>query len=578
GRGHRHADSPLVGSCAVNADDSQNAAPIQDISSGFCLSCSPGLSSAFPASSLTQSGITEPVCQDRMSELSVNDHLQGILSDFEALKRSFDTEDVDDIPSFSSASPVSPPISPSSSHIILSHNKTNEGRGGGVQSPSSPFNNNSLSSAAYHSHISLSPNPSPVLKSRAVVSSLSFNCGTMNKPAINNNGTSVTRAASFQNRFNPNGFKSSMLSGPGSDNDSLHSSSSSLEYSGGAGGAFSFTKLGAYPSSPPPVEYHRAQLQQQQLEGGVGTGSKHSLKKFSSHGSVFHSELDQGPGMVLGGVPEPREVSHSSMPSLDLQIRDGGGGMASVQRGGGGRMSPGLRYVGANANWNGRPHNASAFVEEGHGGSSKHCQQQQPHILQATQPKAKETPRLNKFPLDLDNLVSKHSSSTKANGGVMSPAPPKPPPRSTGSLQQPISPPSTSASPSASLSSLDSSSDIPLLSFQLPFSPFSTHSPTPSQGSIPVPEVSSSPVPLSPAQTPQVELLSGPQVVQVVPNPPSPYSSSSSFNSRAVTPLDDAPGDAKDSVGSILQRIASFSRPVVTPTSVTHPPITQSNG
>ncbi|XP_039974936.1 septin-9 isoform X2 [Xiphias gladius] len=516
-----------------------------------------------------------------MSELSVNDHLEGILSDFEALKRSFEIEDVDDIPSFS-ASPVSTPISPSSSHFFLNHNKANEEHGGAGQSPSLAFNNNnSLGSADHHSCISLSSNPSPIFKSRTVVSSLSFNRGSMNKPTIHNNSSSMARAASFQSRLNPNSY--SMLSGPGSDNDSLHSSTSSLEYSGGVGGALPLIKLGSYPSPPPQGEYHRTQpqLPQQHLEEGANLGSNQNLKKFSSHGSVFHSEMDQGPGMVLG-VPQPWGSNHGSMPSLDLQIRDGGGGIVGMQRGGGGgRMSPGLMYANANANWNGHLHNATSIGEEGYCGSKKNCQPQGPQVLKAPQPKVKEIPRLNKFPLDLDSLVSSTSTTSlaKAQGGPMSPNPPKPPPRSTGRLR--TNPPSTSASPSASLSSLDSSSETPPLSLHHPFLPLSPRSPTHLQGSLTVPEMSSSPAPIFPALSPQPEIPSGPQIVQMVPNLPSHYSSSSPSIPGAIQSLEDGAGDTRDSVGSILQRIASFSQSVVThPTqaAVTQPPIVQSNG
>ncbi|KAM7372484.1 hypothetical protein PAMP_009648 [Pampus punctatissimus] len=484
-----------------------------------------------------------------------------------ALKRSFDIED--DIPSFSSASPVSSPVSPSSSHFFLNHNKTSEGRGGGSQSPSLAFNNNnnnSLGSAAYHSCISRSSNPSPVLKSRTVVSSLSFNRGTMNKPVIHNNSSSVNRAASFQSRLNPNSY--SMFSGPGSD-DSLHSSTSSLEYSGVGGGTLHLNKLASYSSPSSQGEYHQTkpQLPQQQLEGATNLGSNHNLKKFSSHGSVFHSELDQEPGMMLG-APQPPRINHGSMSSLDMQ-----------RGGGGGRMSPGLRYASANANWNGRLQNTSVLGEEGYIGFNNH-QQQGAQVSQAPQPKAKETPRLNKFPLDLDSLVgtTATTSLSKAHIGSMSPYAPKPPPRSIESLQHHTNSPSTSASPSVSLSSLDSSSDAPSLPLHHPVSP---HSPTPLYGSIPVPEVSCSPVPLSPAQTPLLEILSGPQVVQVVPNPPSHNSSSSPSSPRTIRSLEDAASDVRDSVGSILERIASFSRPVTTdatPATVTQPPKVQSNG
>ncbi|XP_073350354.1 uncharacterized protein septin12 isoform X1 [Pagrus major] len=512
-----------------------------------------------------------------MSELSVNDHLEGILSDFEALKRSFDTEDVDDIPAFSTASPVSTPVSPCSPHFFLNHSKANEVRGGGCQAPSLAFNNNNnnLGSTANHPRISLSSNPSPVLKSRTVGSSMSFNRGTMNKPAINNNGSSMARAASFQSRLNPNGY--SMLTGPGSDNDSRHSSTSSLEYSGGSGGALTLTKLGSYSSPTPPGEYPRTQpqLPQQPLEGSAVLGRNPNLKKFSSHGSVFHSEMDQGQG-ITQGLSEPRGMNHGSMPSLDLQILDGGGGMVGMHRGGGGgMMSPQLRYASANAHWNGR-HHASSSGEEDYCGSKKVSQKQGPHILKAPQPKAKEIPRLNKFPLDLDSLVSITSTTSpiKAQGGSISP---KPLPRSTGDHQHHTSPPSTSASPSASLSSLDSSSDTPPISLHHPFLPFSPCSPIASQVSSPVPELSCYLVPFSTAQSPQLE-IPGPQIVQVVSKLPSPSSPSSH---RAIGFLEDDVGDAKDTVGSILQRIASFSQHVVTdtiPTGMTQPPTVQSNG
>lgn len=483
---------------------------------------------------------------------------------------------MDDIPAFSTTSPVSTPVSPRSPHFFLHHNKASEVRGGGCQAPSLAFNNNNnnLGSTAHHPCISLSSNPSPVLKSRTVGSSLSFNRGTMNKPAITNNGSSMARAASFQSRLNPNGY--SMLTGPGSDNDSLHSSTSSLEYSGGSGGALTLTKMGSYSSPTLPGEYPETQpqLTQQRSERSAVLGRNPNLTKFSSYGSVFHSEMDQGPG-ITQGLSEPRGMNHGSMSSLDLQIRDGGGGMVGMHRGGG-MMSPQLRYASVNAHWNGRLHDAIYSREEDYCGPKKHCQQQGLQILKAPQPKAKEIPRLNKFPLDLDSLVSIPSTtcSIKAQGGSTSP---KPQPRSTGYNQHHTSPPSTSASPSASLSSLDSSSDTPPISLHHPFLPFSPCSPILSQVSIPVPQLSCSPMPFSAAQSPQLE-IPGPQIVQVISKQPGPSSHSSH---RAIQSFEDDVGDAKDSVGSILQRIASFSQHVVTdtiPTRVTQPPTVQSNG
>lgn len=494
-----------------------------------------------------------------------------------ALKRSFDIDDVDDIPSFSSASPTASPTSPtsSSSHLLLSSNKTNEGRGVGVtqQSSSAAFNNNN-NTTPYHSHLSrtgLGSGSGPVLKSRSVTSSLSFNHGSMNKPMFKSNGNGVggvIRAASFQNRFNPNGYYSSMLSGPGSDNDSLHSSSSSLEYSGvGVPHTTTMTKYGnsytSHPPTPPLGEYQHHHLDQPQslIQGGGGSlvGS-HSLKNVSSHGSIFHSEHEDAPGLVLGCVPELRGISHGSMPSLDLQLGDRGGGGREIAEREGGGTPLGLRFANTNRNWNDRLHHSSATGIDVY--SSSNNQNRSHHQsatgMQSPPPgRAKEPPknRLNKFPLDLENLDI-NTAATKSEAG--GPKPPKPPPRSTGSTPQ------YSTSPSASLSSLESNSDTSPLSLHHPLSPFpqlSSPTTSSSRGSIPIPGVSRSPMPLSPAQTPQLQVLSGPQVVHVVGTgtgtPASPHRASA-----AVVKLpEEAQDKARDSVGSILQRIASFSRP-----------------
>uniref|UniRef100_A0A4W5KWB0 Uncharacterized protein n=1 Tax=Hucho hucho TaxID=62062 RepID=A0A4W5KWB0_9TELE len=374
-----------------------------------------------------------------------------------------------------------------------------------------------------------------------MVSSLSFN-RAMNRPTINNNGGSsggITRASSFQNKFNPKGFTSS-LSGPGSDNDSLHSSSSSLEYSiqggGGEGG-------GVPPGKPGSLSYSTSPQMEQRpgQQRGVGLGMG---KKFSSHGSVFHSELE-GP-MGLGA---PGGVSHGSMPSLDLQVGEGGDGVMGVRGAGGG----GVRYGNANVGLNGgsqRHYNTSPFGKEG-------CYSpNQNHNSYQAQPKPKETQRLNKFPLDLDSLV-----------GVKMPQPsPRPPPSSDPPKPPPRAhyPSSLSVSASPSLSSLDSSggdlTPLPSANHHLSYNnnnPSLPRSPPPTSpsGAKPVPKVSQSPVPLSPAQTPQLNLLSPrPQVGHLAPSIPSP-----------LLPLEHAQPQEmmseRESVGSILQRIASFSRP-----------------
>lgn len=477
---------------------------------------------------------------------------------------------MEEIPSFSSASPVSTPVSPSSSHFFLHHNKASEELGGGGQSPSSAYNinnNNSRVSAAHHPRISLTSIASPVLKSRGVASSRSFNRATANKSSVHSNGSTVTRAASFQSRLHLNGY--SIVSGPGSDNDSLHSSTSSLEYSGGGGGALPLTKLGSYLSPPSQGEYHRAQPPPPHREGGANVRHHPNMKKFSSHGSVFHSAMDQGPGMQLG-LPEQQGVNHGSMPSLDLQSCDRGGGLVGM-RGGGGSMSPGLRYANTNANWSGRPHHASSFGGEGYCGPKNYYQLSGTQVHKAPQHKAKEISRLNKFPLDLNSLVS--SPSTTSPTKTPSPNPPQPAPRSTAGLQHRTSSSSTSASPSASLSSLDGGSDTPPPSLHHPFLPFTAHSVTLSQGSTPAPEMMGSTEPLSPARSPKQKIL--PQPLPNRPNPPSPS------RPRAMWSVEDGPGDAGDSVGSILQRIASFSQhaaPGTSPPAVGPPPTVQSSG
>ncbi|XP_061701829.1 uncharacterized protein septin12 isoform X2 [Syngnathoides biaculeatus] len=490
-----------------------------------------------------------------MSALSVNDHLEGILSDFEALKRSFDIEDVDDIPSFSSASATSSPVSPSSSHYFNSPNKANECRSGG-ESPSSLQNINNLVSAGYQTCINQSSNPSPVLRSRTVVSSLSFNRGTINKPGGYNNNSSVARAASFQSRVKPNnGF--SILRGPGSDNDSLHSSSSSLEYSGVGGGSHQPNKLTPYPSPPPLSEYHQAQpqLSEQQQHPRAKLGNNHNLTKLSSHGTIFQSALDQGIGLVLGS-PDLHGINHGTLPSLDVQICDGTGGILGVQRGGD-QVSPGLRYINTNVTYNGHLKKANSLEVEGSCGPNNHRSG-----LQTTQANAKETLHLSKFPLDLDSWVTTTSTSSPAKvlKRPISPNPPKPPPRSTRSLHHTNSP-YTPASLSASLSSFDSCYNSSPLSRHHPLMAFSSHS---TAGSIPVADVSCSPVPLSPAETLHLGTLSRSQVVQVNPIPPN---SSSASSPRAISSLEDCPNDVGDSLCSILERIASFSRPVITNTT-----------
>lgn len=404
-------------------------------------------------------------------------------------------------------------------------------------SPSLQFNNNNsntLGYAVHHSHIS--SNPSPVLKSHNLSSSLSFNRGTMMKPAVHNNGSSVIRASSFQSKLNPNGF--SLLTGPGSDSDSLHSSTSSLECSSAVGGCFTLSKPGMYHSLSPQEEYHLSQFPQQTPEKYENFENKLQPTKSSSYGNA--PEKHRGSGIL--GISQPPGINHCSMLSLDFQIHDGEGGMANMNRGRGeNQMFPRLGH--RDANWNGRHVNATAYGEEGNCGTRNHHHQQK--MLKVPPRKVKETPRLNKFPLDLDILVN-NTSEIKVQGRSMSPHHPNSPPMSSVDLYYP-NPPSTSVSSSASLSSLESSPGMLPLSFQHSYLSVFPRSLTPLEGTIKG-APACSPFALSTDQGPQTEISSGYQEVSFVSN-----------QSRSCGLQGNVEGETRDSVGSILQRIASFS-------------------
>ncbi|XP_052628859.1 LOW QUALITY PROTEIN: proline-rich protein 12-like [Harpia harpyja] len=188
-----------------------------------------------------------------MARLSVKEHLDGILSDFEALKKSFEVEDGDEAPG-------SPPVSLLPSGTGDSHR------------PLQPSHPPCSGTAA-----SLSPAPSPMLRSRL---GTSLSAGRANGTA----GTGIARVASFQTR---QGF----AAGPGSDGESLRSSSSSLESPAPTG-----------PPQPP----------------GTPRATSPSLKKVPSHSSVFPPpppvEMEHP---LLGAA-----TSHGSLPALDLHIAE----------------------------------------------------------------------------------------------------------------------------------------------------------------------------------------------------------------------------------------------------------------
>ncbi|XP_059682541.1 LOW QUALITY PROTEIN: septin-9-like [Gavia stellata] len=178
-----------------------------------------------------------------MARLSVREHLDGILSDFEALKKSFEAEDGDEAPG-------SPPLSSATGECLRPLQPGHPPRSGTAAGPS--------------------PAPSPVLRSRL---STSLSAGRANGTT----GTGIVRVASFQTH---RGF----AAGPGSDGESLRSSSSSLESP-------------APPQPPAPLP-----------------AASPSLKKVPSHGSVFPAELEH----PLRGAG----ASHGSLPALDLHIAE----------------------------------------------------------------------------------------------------------------------------------------------------------------------------------------------------------------------------------------------------------------
>ncbi|XP_039632457.1 septin-9 isoform X1 [Polypterus senegalus] len=409
-----------------------------------------------------------------MSDLSVNDHLEGILSDFEALKRSFDIEDVDEIPTFSPTSPLSSPFSPPSGGLILT--KGNEGRGPPSHIP-----------PTYQSRITInsSPSPSPVMKNK-MVSSLSFNRGSLAK-TNGNTGTSITRVSSFQTKFNPNGFSS--LSGPGSDNDSLHSSTSSLEYQASS-------KMSSY-TSPPQSPVGMNDLKGQRL-------CSPALKKFSSHGNMFHSDVE--PTLVL--VSDPSGMNHVSMPSLDLHISEN-------------RATENMRLSNL-----GQQTARASWITNSQKQNSRPVGRENSFTSTVQPPKPKEPVRLKKFPLDLDNLVGKSEA----------------PPVESISKAQPRPQPRVNSIPDTLGSSINVEAVAPA-------------------GHFPVPNISDSPIPLSPPQTPQFKLVTQPQVVQLAPVAQPAVTQARITRSATVTGQSTwEPSQEKETVGSILQRIASFSR------------------
>lgn len=294
-------------------------------------------------------------------------------------------EDAEDVPAFSPSSPPHSPLGPGLPGVILAAGNGEGRRGGGPVQPS------------YQSRISLSSDPSPaqspVLKTR-ISSSLSFNRGTVHLARAN--GSHLTRVSSFQTRLNPNGFSSS--SGPGSDNESLHSSSSSLECP---------TPVKSLPNITPQSE-----------PPGIGASQLPSpmLKKFFSHGNVFHVEADR-PVQPVSKVT----ANHSSLPSLDLHIAEDPGAI------------PGLRpTLSIDPAATQSPSDQNCHVPLSKVTMTKETPVPPLEIGQLAHmtppaPVARQTAKLQKFPISLEGWVEK-----TAEAGVLAPthdSAPKPLPR-----------------------------------------------------------------------------------------------------------------------------------------------------
>lgn len=446
---------------------------------------------------------------------------------------------MEDTQYISTPSPASSPKSSSSCNFFLHHNKVGE-----EKCHSTPFSlNNNIMTPAPHSHIRLGYSSSSVLKTCSVGGSFSFNRGTMAKPVILNNGSSVTRAASFQNKLNP-----TTCSREGSDNDDLHSSSSSLEYFC-EGRPVNRPVFYQCPSSQ--RESHGPHQLQQHLES--------NKLKISSHGSVL--KFDPQGGIL--NVKENLDKSLGFASFQDFQSAKEGVGLLRMHT-----DVNGTRHVDDSANWSGHLSNANAFGEGGFKKTGQHVTQ----VLKSSLPKPKEIPRLNKFPLDLDKLVSsKPTASPPTESENMNLSTSASPPQRLCAPQNHPCDSSTATRPAASLSSLDCSlyRQHSLLSLS------SQCSPIPWQGASPVPEMRGSTEPLF---SPHCFQMGFPSAFQAAPSMHSPSNSSVTSSPTVAGSLEEGGSEATNGVDLILQRIASFSWPVITDSMVKTQTPAQSNG
>ncbi|XP_050824127.1 septin-12 isoform X1 [Gopherus flavomarginatus] len=399
-----------------------------------------------------------------MSQLTVNDHLEGILSDFEALKRSFDMEDAEEAPAC--------PFGPSTPTDSLAAGNGENSRLASLMPPT------------YQSHISLSSSPSPahspVLKTR-VSTSFSFNKGAIQLARANGAmSSSLTRVASFQARLDPNDVSSSL----GQGSESLHSSSSSLE-------------CPPLPSTP-----QSAARQPEPRVLKAAPVANPVLKKFSSHSNVFRSEAEQPIQLV-----SKARLNHGSLPSLDLHIAEDQGSPIP--------LAPALAFHSAGA-WNSSSQNCTLLQGKSStpisrepsfsssSSSSPLSDATQRPSLSPPPPPFRQPTKLQKFPISLDGLVGKPLDSSD-------PAPSA----DTASRPLPRKQLQLSLSPSLSRQPLGRAKEGATAAT------VSGVSAAPSPGKCPGAQVNENPWPLSlsPAQAAPFRLMSRPQIMQVTSQP-----------------------------------------------------------
>ncbi|XP_048407903.2 septin-9-like isoform X2 [Stegostoma tigrinum] len=210
---------------------------------------------------------------------------------YQALKRSFEIDDVEDGSLLTPTSPLSSPFTPAPGSVLSS--KATES-----------FVTSTPSPPSYRMRIGSSSGSIPAIGSsqyRKVTSSQSFNQGS--KPLPRSNGsTALAYVSSFQNRTNPNGFPYS--SRPDIEIDRMHGSTSSLVY-----------------PSPSRMNSLSNPLQSSPRRHDSGAKANHVsspvLKKYSSQSNVFPSVVQ--PSTISTNVGT---ASHGSMPALDLHIAD----------------------------------------------------------------------------------------------------------------------------------------------------------------------------------------------------------------------------------------------------------------